>query len=207
MGRPRKSLDVHGLDGTRPHYKPTEQDLTLASSIPFSRPKFLRDIDARIRPIAKRLCKRLEERRTLTAADADLIRLYVVVFDRHERNLALLRDEGELVQVTVLDSKGYPHQVTKTNLRLKVCAEAEKQLAALLEKMGLTPATKDKIKPGGALEKKAKTIVPGSMADTSPWLLTPDERESFGLPRNMPEPVSNPVLTMPGRIEENDDAE
>jgi P27 family predicted phage terminase small subunit len=160
----RKAGGLHALHGTVPNGRAAD-----VSHVPSGRPRFPKDLDATLKPIFKRLCSLLAERRVLTAGDAELIRIYVHQFDRHLRNVALLRQEGELCEYTRLDSHGKPHQQVKLNLRLKVVSDAERQMAAILNQLGLTPTAKDRAKPTSSNEDK---IVPGSIADLMPHLLS-----------------------------------
>jgi P27 family predicted phage terminase small subunit len=169
MPAPRKSLDEHALHGTRPNGRAAD-----VSQVPSGRPRFPKDLDASLKPIFKRLCNLLAERRVLTAGDAELIRLYVFMYDRHVRNAAVLRTEGEVRTYTRLDSNGQPHQFEKANLRLKIVADAERTMAAILNQLGLTPTAKDRAKPTRGSEEK---VVPGSIADLMPFLLKPGEPE------------------------------
>jgi P27 family predicted phage terminase small subunit len=169
MPAPRKSLEEHALHGTRPNGRAAD-----VSQVPSGRPKFPRDLDSSLKPIFKRLCSLLAERRVLSAADGELIRLYVFMYDRHVRNAAVLRSEGEIKLYTRLDSNGQPHQMEKANLRLKIVADAERTMAGILSQLGLTPTAKDRAKPTRGSEEK---VVPGSIADTMPFLLKPDAAE------------------------------
>jgi P27 family predicted phage terminase small subunit len=160
----RKSQSVHDLHGTVPNGRAAD-----VSHVASGRPKFFRDLDSSLRPVFKRLCALLADRRVLTRGDAELIRLYCFQFDRHTRNAAALRDEGEVVTYFRLDSHGQSVPQVKTNLRLKIVVEAEKQMAGILNQLGLTPTAKDRAKPTSSNEDK---IVPGSIQDLMPHLLT-----------------------------------
>jgi P27 family predicted phage terminase small subunit len=117
----------------------------------------------------KRLCHLLQERRTLTAGDVELIRIYCFQYDRHVRNVKLLRAEGEVCTYTVLDSNGQPISRVKENVRMKVVANAERQMADILNKLGLTPTAKDRAKPTNNARGSLQ-VIPGSLADTRPDL-------------------------------------
>src|SRR5215469_10015160 len=163
MPQPRKSDALHQLQGSKPHDRASD-----VSHVKAGRPKFPKDLDSALRPTFKRLCSLLQERRTLTSADSELIRLYCVLLDRHERNLKLLHEEGELTTYTRLDSHGAAHPQVKTNLRLKVCSDCERQMASILNQLGLTPTAKDRAKPTrGVVEEQ---VIPGSLADLHPEL-------------------------------------
>jgi P27 family predicted phage terminase small subunit len=142
---PRKTnaeLDLHGRLGKQ-HDRAAD-----ISNVPPGRPRIPKDIKALgLRAPFKNLCALLEERRTLTAGDVELVRLYCIIQARHIRNTALLQEEGELCTYIRLDSNGQPHPQVKTNLRLKVCENAERQMASIANQLGLTPVSKDRAKP------------------------------------------------------------
>jgi P27 family predicted phage terminase small subunit len=158
----RKSIEVHELHGTKP------QRAADVSNVPAGRPKFPRDLDQSLKPTFKRLCNLLADRRVLTAGDVELIRLYCFQHDRHTRNVAALREEGEICTYVRFDANGAAHDVVKANIRLKIVVEAERQMASVLNQLGLTPTAKDRAKITRSSEQ---TIVPGSMADQMPELV------------------------------------
>jgi P27 family predicted phage terminase small subunit len=141
--RERKSLDEHKLQSTKPQYvEPSSEVIGSRPKIPVEFPK-----GTPLRKWFKQYCADLEKRRTLTSGDAELLRIAVVCRDRHARALVHLRTEGEIVTYVKLDSNGQPHNSVKPNLWLKVAQDAEKQLVAILDRLGLTPANRAKIKP------------------------------------------------------------
>ena len=145
MPMPRKSDAEHDLHGRLGKQHDRVADV---SPVPAGRPKVPRDINALgLRPQFKSLCRILQERRTLTNGDVELVRLFCIIQDRHIRNAALLRDEGELCTYFRLDSNGQSVPQVKVNLRLKVCSDAERQMANILNQLGLTPTAKDRAKP------------------------------------------------------------
>jgi P27 family predicted phage terminase small subunit len=161
----RKDKALHDLHGTLPNGRAAD----VLAHVPSGRPKIPRDIGPGLRKTFKHLCSLLQERRTLTRADSELIRLYCIIYERHEKNVAKLREEGELTEYTRLDSHGKPHQQVKLNLRLKVCEASEKQMASLLNQLGLTPTASSRAKPTSTGQEE---IVKGSIADLMPHLLT-----------------------------------
>ncbi len=164
MPAQRKSQELHDLHSTTPNGRAAD-----VSHVPSGRPRIPRDIGPGLRRVFKHLCSLLQERRTLTRADAELIRVYCFVLERHEKNVAMLREEGEVCQYTRLDNNGQAHLQYKTNLRLKIVVDAERQMGGILNQLGLTPTAKDRAKPTSSSEEK---IVPGSMADLMPHLLS-----------------------------------
>ena len=187
MPQPRKSEAAHELHGSTPHDRAADK-----SHVAAGRPKFPRDLDAALRQVFKRLVKLLQERRVLTAGDAELIRLYVFLYDRHTRNATLLRKEGELTTYIVLDSNGVAHPQVKTNKRLKICTDAERQMASILNQLGMTPTAKDRAKPTGEVSNPA--AIPGTVA----WMVLNGGAEK----------AAEPVQVSPDEMasEEDDDA-
>jgi P27 family predicted phage terminase small subunit len=147
MPQPRKTELLHDLHGTRPHDRAAD-----ISHVPAGRPRFPKDLDKTLKPIFKRLSSLLQERRTLTSGDVELMRLYCFQWERHSKNVALLREEGELCTYMRLDNHGVAHPQVKTNLRLKVVTDAERMMAGILNQLGLTPVSKDRAKPTGKNE-------------------------------------------------------
>jgi P27 family predicted phage terminase small subunit len=162
MPTPRKSLAEHELAGTKPHY-----DVGTTNRLAAGRPRFPKDLGTALRPVFKRLCALLADRRALTTADGELIRLYCFQYERHEKNAALLRQEGEICTYYRLDSNGQSVPQVKTNLRLKVVTDAERQMTAILDRLGLTPIAGSKVKPTN--ERRGELhVIPGSAADMMP---------------------------------------
>jgi P27 family predicted phage terminase small subunit len=163
MPMPRKSEDLHKLHSTKPHDRAAD-----ISHVATGRPRIPADVNALgLRAPFKKLCRLLSDRRVLTDGDVELIRLFIILQDRHSRNIALLRDEGELCTYMRLDSHGTAHPQVKTNLRLKVVTDAERQMAAILSQLGLTPTAKDRAKP--AKDSRGELhVIPGSAADMMP---------------------------------------
>jgi P27 family predicted phage terminase small subunit len=148
LGRPVKTIREHLLQGTMPQGKSQAE-----SYLPPSRPRFPKDVAPVARKVYKELCCVLEDRRALTRGDFQLLRLFAILWDRHQRQEKLLRDEGEVTTYTRLDSNGQAHDVVKENIRLKIVVGAEKQLVAILDKLGLSPNAKDKVRPTKGEEK------------------------------------------------------
>jgi P27 family predicted phage terminase small subunit len=160
--RPRKPEVLHSLQGTRPH------DRVDVSHVQGGRPRFPKDLDKSLRPVFKRIVRLLTDRRVITEGDADLVRLYCFSYERHQRQVALLRQEGEVVSFTWTDDTG-THTGMKANIRLKIVVDAEKQMANILAQLGLTQLSKDRAKP--TREDVGPRVVPGSVGHLYPELL------------------------------------
>ena len=140
MPTPRKALSEHLLNGTKPSY------VEESSGVAPGRPSYPKNISHDAKRVYKRLCRLLERRKTLTEGDAELLRLYAILFDRHVRAVSHVEIEGEVCQYTRLDSNGAPHKIWKENLWLKTAKDCERQMVAILDRCGLTPAARGKVK-------------------------------------------------------------
>ena len=159
MPTPRKSLEEHELTGTKPHYEVTTTNARLTAG----QPKFPRGTTREAKALFKRLCKQLAERRALTPGDEHLLTLAATIWDRRQRAQAKLMVEGEIRIYTRLDSNGVERQTEKPNLWLKVASDAERQLVAILDRLGLTPLAGSKVKQTRPAEA-SEELVPGTMA-------------------------------------------
>lgn len=156
MPTPRKSDGLHKLTGTKSQANPEPE-----YSLPAGTPRAPKTLSLEARKTFKRLCALLAERRALTDGDGELLRLYAVTFDRHARALAKIEEQGEICKYTRLDSNGQPHEVEKENLWLKVAVTAEKNMVAILDRLGLTPHNRAKVKP----TKEPATAQPDEFAE------------------------------------------
>jgi phage terminase small subunit len=171
---PRKSTELHELHGTKPGRRTAD-----VSGVPGGRPRVPADINALgLRKPFKVMCKTLQERRVLTAGDMDLIRVFVIVQDRHVRNIALLREEGELVTYFRLDSNGQSVPQVKKNLRHDICVTAERQMTDIVTRLGLSPTSKDRAKPTSGAVDTGHKVVPGSVEEMFPDLFIVKKEES-----------------------------
>lgn len=139
---PRKSLAEHALTGTKPEYV-TPDTVAVAPG----RPHYPKGISADARKEFKRLCNLLEKRRSLTPGDEEALRLYAIVFDRHARAIAKLAEEGEIKIYYRLDNQGKQVPSERPNLWLKVAQESERFMVSVLDRLGLTPMNRGKVKP------------------------------------------------------------
>jgi P27 family predicted phage terminase small subunit len=140
-----KSIAEHKLHGTTPGAKNPAQ----ASGIPAGRPKFPKNLPVELRFLFKQTCKLLQTRRALTEADGPILGIYCVAYQRAQRAHAKLNEQGEVCSYTRLDSHGKAHQQEKANLWLKVAQDAEKLMVACIDRLGLSPLNRDKVKPTG----------------------------------------------------------
>src|SRR5689334_9347841 len=147
MPTPRKTDAEHALQGTRPQVKEAE-----GSAAAPGRPKFPKGLSHDARVVFKRIVRLLEKRRHITEGDVELIRLYALLYIRHTKALAKLEAEGEVKIYVRMDSNGQPHDQEKPNLWLKIAETAERNMVACLDRLGLTPHNRAKVKPTGKPE-------------------------------------------------------
>lgn len=139
------------------------------SNVVAGRPRIPKDLSPDARKVFKRLCVLLESRRALTEGDTELLRLYAVVFDRHKRAMAHVAAENEITTYTRLDNHGVAHDIEKKNLWLDVATTAERTMVGILDRLGLTPANREKIKPAAPAPAPA-TPIPGTALALCPEL-------------------------------------
>lgn len=143
MPTPRKTAAEHALQGTKSQAKDE------GSALVPGRPKFPKGLSRDARVVFKRIVGLLEKRRHITEGDIELIRIYSLVYLRHAKALAKLEAEGEVKIYVRLDSNGQPHDQEKLNLSLKIAETAEKTMVACLDRLGLTPHNRAKVKTTG----------------------------------------------------------
>jgi len=170
----RKAEVLHKLHSTRIHDR-AETPPGLVAGRPKC-PKLTREA----RRIFKLLCRQLEDRRALTAGDGHLLALYATLWDRHERAQAKLLAEGEICIYTRMDSNGQAHQVEKPNLSLKIAQDTERQMVAILDRLGLSPLAGTKVK---------QTRLSDADAPAEPGTIAYILQNSAPQPAFVPEPV------------------
>lgn len=149
MPTPRKTDGMHKLTGTKSQATaPPPQEFAPG------RPKCPKGVSGDAKKAFNRLRKLLETRRALTAEDGELMRLYAITFDRHERALAKIQEQGDVVEYTRLNNHGEEVKTEKHNLYLKIAETCEKNLVAILDRLGLTPLNRAKVKPTAEPEPK-----------------------------------------------------
>ena len=147
--------ELHKLKGSRPT-RAKEPEFVL----PPSRPRKPKDLSPAALAVFTRLCSLLRKRRALTAADGELLRLYAVTHERHAKAMAKIEEQGEVCVYTRLDSNGAAHEVEKENLWLKIAVNAEKNMVAILDRLGLSPLNRAKVKPTAKPKQDAQPANP-----------------------------------------------
>jgi P27 family predicted phage terminase small subunit len=146
---PRKDLAAHQLNGTKPSY------VEPACYVPAGRPCYPAGISGKCRSVFKRLVKMLEERKSITPGDEEILRLYAVLYDRHAAALEMVRTQGAIVSYTRLNNNGQDVQCEKPNLHLKICETSEQKMLACLSALGLTPLSRSKVRCADVAKEEA----------------------------------------------------
>jgi P27 family predicted phage terminase small subunit len=142
MPRPMKTIEEHFHHGTIPQNR-----LPGSSDMPAGMPAKPKRLSAPARKMFRQLCALLEERRQLTKADGELLRLYAQLWDRQRHAQDHIDQEGEVCEYTRLDSNGVARDQFKPNLWLAIAERAEKSMVAILDRLGLTPVNRSRVRP------------------------------------------------------------
>lgn len=110
------------------------------------RPPLPKGICGEARAAFKRLRHTLERRGHLTKGDGEILTLYAYLFDRHQRALLKLAEQGEVRIYTRLDSHGQPVSSERPNLWLKIAEASEQKMLICLSQLGLTPRSRKDVK-------------------------------------------------------------
>jgi P27 family predicted phage terminase small subunit len=109
----------------------------------------------------------LAQRRTLTAGDQEILRLYATAFDRHARAVEHLAKEGEIVISQRTTKSGELFDFEEENKWLSIAQNSEKYMRGLLSDLGLNPLQRSRVKqtevkkPDDAeLPTKEETVLP-----------------------------------------------
>ena len=164
MGRKPHDAATLWLHGAKSQaHEPTE------SAIPAARaPKYPRGLPPALRRPFRDMCATLRQRRALTDGDAELIGLYVVLADRRTRELAEADREGYVVTTAVLDSNGRESTRQKKSLHLIIAQESEKTMIGILDRLGLSPTGRDKVRP--CAKPAPQPQAPGELIDVDALL-------------------------------------
>ena len=170
MPTPVKPSELHRLEGTKSQAKSDA-----GQEFEPGRPRYPKGIGGEARVAFKRVVRLLEQRRALTEADGELLRLYGITYDRHLRALAKIAEQGEVVEYTRLNNHGEEVKTEKPNLYLKIAETCEKNLVAILDRLGLTPLNRAKVRPTGKPQETAPNEFEQFMAGkpSAQWVMPP----------------------------------
>ena len=143
MGRKRISNEEHALRGT----KPAPATETEPSQVMKARPKMPSHLSPEARREWRRILPLLEERNVLSRADSTALGIYCETFARWVAAKKQISEEGITKVTQALDRNGSPITSTKIHPALKIAENCERSLRACLREFGLTPQSREKVKP------------------------------------------------------------
>jgi P27 family predicted phage terminase small subunit len=204
MPTPRKSIPDHELQGTRVRYVLPD------SGVLAGRPALPKGLSPAAKKTFRRLVKMLTQRRTITAGDQEIIGLYCITFDRHQRALEKLAVEGE-IRIYEHVAKGEIVSVEKENLWYPIARDAAKFMKSCLSDLGLTPLQRAKVKQTEVKKSeedefpaaKEDTVLPTEEIDLS----SIDEGAPFGEPTTTEIPMTEESRALLAEIDAEEKAE
>jgi P27 family predicted phage terminase small subunit len=154
MARPQLSDALHALKGTKP--KPNQRgERDRESVVTSGRPRCPAHVKSD--PVAfaafKDAVRILKKRRTVSAGDAPTLAVYAVVYSKWVKATADVNERGFEVEVERTNKAGEIYTATVPNVAVRVATDCERQLLQLAKSLGLTPDSREKIKPTKASEK------------------------------------------------------
>lgn len=156
----RKPHALHDLQGTT-----SKALLDKPSLYKAGRPR----IPAHLSPVAraefKRIAKLLEERSTATPGDMATIAVLAEVYARWVQAKDAIGD-ALMIQTTIKDTNGEPVVVERLNPLLKVVSDCERQIRSLTKELGLTPSSRDRVRPAIDGDSKSDEPEPGTVGWT-----------------------------------------
>ena len=143
MSRKYVSPEEHALKGTRPtRAKPEAPPIS-----PRGRPKRPSYLNADARKEWARLLPLLETRGTLTELDGGALALHCVNFSRYLQAQREIETHGIIIVATVLGSNGEPITSRKKNPACSIASECERSMRSFLRELGLTPDSRERVRP------------------------------------------------------------
>jgi P27 family predicted phage terminase small subunit len=174
MGEPKKTAELHVLAGNPS--KLSREQLKVRAAEDKQQP----GVSAEVRPrLPKHLSKEavivwratvrlMRARGTISAGDVPALEVYAEVSARWQAAKADVAVRGIVVSVVKHDKQGNEYTTEMTNPCLAVVQDCERQLLALAKALGLTPDTRERVKP--TARSKAAQAKPGSVAAMFPNL-------------------------------------
>jgi P27 family predicted phage terminase small subunit len=149
-----KSEEQKKLQGTFQKRPSRGRKVTVEAGAP-EPPKWLSKV---ARGEWKRILPLLLERGSLTAADATALGTYCATVARYIAASESLESDGMQVETVITDNNGVIHTKKILNPMLKVAESSERAMFRFLKELGITPASREKIKPAKKSEK-GKTLL------------------------------------------------
>jgi P27 family predicted phage terminase small subunit len=109
------------------------------------RPTCPRHLTPSERKLFRFVCRELTTRRALTKGDRDLIVLYCETVTRRDKAMVDVHDRGEII-VSTYEKNGVELKREVKNPWYLVATEAERTLVALMDRLGITPRSREMVK-------------------------------------------------------------
>jgi len=163
-GRPRESAEHFKLTGgkpSKPRTKGNDEPQVFAG-----RPRCPAHVKAD--PVAfaafKDAVRLLRKRRTLSAGDAVTLTVYARVYSKFVRANDDVNERGFEIEVTKTGKDGNPYETTIPNPCVLIATNTERQLLQLAKSLGLTPDTRERVKPTKPTEgSEPVSYAPGTL--------------------------------------------
>lgn len=151
-----------------PRFRPTRAKEFVPDALA-GRPACPRFLSAPAKQRFRQLCRQLEQRRQLTKADGELLALYATLWVRWREASDDVARRGAVV---ISISRGKNQEIIereKKNPYLLIAQETEKEMVAVLDRLGFTPLNREKVKKTKAAEP-TEPVLPA-------WLIEETETE------------------------------
>lgn len=170
MGRPMLSDEQHRLRGTvaRPNQR-GEHDKE--PSVPGGRPRVPKMLSPEAQEAWKQVVGLLRKRRTISPGDGPVLVVYANVYAKMMKANADIEKRGFEIEVTRINKKGEEYTTLAPNISVRIATDCERQLLQLAKALGLTPDTREKVKPTKEAKKK-KELAPDSIGNKFGHLFT-----------------------------------
>jgi P27 family predicted phage terminase small subunit len=164
MARPQIDNALHALKGTKP--KPNQRgEHDREPNVNAGRPRCPAHVKSD--PVAfaafKDAVRILKKRRTVSAGDAPTLAVYAIVYSKWVKATADVNERGFEVTVTRTNKQGETYEMEIPNVSVRIATDSERQLLMLAKALGMTPDTRERIKPTRAARDDEKTISPTSI--------------------------------------------
>jgi P27 family predicted phage terminase small subunit len=156
MGRVQMSEEHHRLRGTKARPNQRGEHDREPSTVTGGRPRMPKSLSPSAAQAWKDAVRLLRKRRTLSAGDAPVLTVYANVFAKMQKANADIEARGFEVEVIRTNKKGEEYTTTVPNVSVRIATDCERQLLQLAKALGLTPDTREKVKPTKEEKKPTK---------------------------------------------------
>jgi P27 family predicted phage terminase small subunit len=130
------------------------------------RPRLPKHLSQEAVVVWKQTVKLMRQRGTISAGDVPALEVYAEVSARWQAAKKDVATRGIVVTVIKQDKQGNEYATEVTNPCLAIVQDCERQLLSLAKALGLTPDTRERVKPTGRAKDQAAK--PGTVAAMFP---------------------------------------